>query len=136
MNGWKRITALILACFLTAVDAAVLPPAKSNAESEEKTVKEIRKENGTTEVWEFVGVFGSSDDARESTVKKKDRTVLIGGLKFKVKKNPAEDEGAVEKKLKMRSLRRKARTRRLRDIVDKTIPYNQVYIQDNRGSGR
>ena len=67
-------------------------------------------------------------------------------MKVKESKTVLKPESVVEKdgktvygleqKSKRKLSTRRSRTKRLKDITDKTIPYSQVYIQENRASGR
>lgn len=227
----KKMISLLLAFLLLAGTALYLP---ARAEEPEKTLREIQTEDGTTEVWELIGIFGSPEEAlksagiSESEPKTGDITIIDNKpFEFDLKKlgdeysfgekeedkgeetekkskkskktkrrnnsvtetetnwkwastgkapvsgeaagaageesireksdkaaeqlnrareelekaveeyNKAEEElNRIRKKLDRARKHLKARKRRLQEMLDKTIPYNQVYIQDNRGSGR
>lgn len=139
----KTIPCLLLAFQLTAGGLAL--PANAPAEEPAKTVREVQADDGTVEIWELVGVFGSEDEALQTAglQKQKKKKIKKGKTKLKVKSvsyvwKKAEEPKTVEQAAEQDSKKRlkKRRSRRLRDLQDKTIPYNQIYIQDNLGSGR
>ena len=119
-----------------------------NPEDAQKSVETIKEEitipgaaEDTQEPTEMVtdetNALVNSDEPKIPTAKKKNNnTVLIEGYRFIVTRTPVEDEGVMEEKPAKKKIWGKSRRRKLKEIQDKTIPYNQIYIQDNRGSGR
>ena len=139
----KAVPCLLLAFQLTAGGLSL--PVNAPAEEPAKTVREVQADDGTVEIWELVGVFGSEDEALQTAgVEKKKKKTKKGKARLKTKSvsyqwKKADKQKAVEQVAEQGSkyrLKKSRSRRRLREFQDKTIPYNQIYIQDNLGSGR
>ena len=69
-SGWKGLAAGLTALFLAF--GACLPraqaegwPAETVNDAEGRTYKQVQTRDGGVEVWQFIGVFGSQDEALE-----------------------------------------------------------------------
>ncbi len=171
-----RLNATKTAAGLLARLLAVGPgPAASRAENWPKetlkdaagnTYKQVRKQDGTLEVWQFIGIYGSPKEALElvgiseengseengseekasvgdvSEGKGKKGKAEIGGIPYKYELKKREDGGKAEtgvveaRKKKRKSWRRPRLIRRVIPVESINWGYNQIYLQDNRGSGR
>ena len=150
--GWtgRLLCGMLLLCLMAGA-AAEGWPAESRKDGEGKTIKTVPTGDGKTEVWEYVGIFGSREEAlqlvglkEENEEKPEGGVVQIAGKKIKAKKKKKDelplkfsdgDEWRLLKALKTPSRRKKKN--RVIDVVDYTPPDRPlIYIQDNRGSGR
>ena len=93
-HGWTRrlLCGMLLLC-LAAGAAAEGWPEQSMKDGEGKTIKTVPTGDGKTEVWEFIGIFGSPAEALNVVGLKEDdeeqpgeRLVEIAGKKIKAKK--------------------------------------------------
>lgn len=152
-TGWmKRALCLLLLLCLMAGAAAEGWPEESLKDGEGKTIKTVPAGDGKTEVWEFIGIFGSPAEAlqvvgltEENEEKPGESLVEIAGKKVRVKKKKkkkddlpllwGDDWNRTLKKGKV-PVRRKKKNRVI-DVVDYTPPDRPlIYIQENRPSGR
>lgn len=204
--GFKRIIAALLALMVLPVLAAAEDnwPSETVTDAAGKVYKQVPTSDGGVQVWQFLGVFGSPDEALVSMgfpegekdqglteVSAKKGKVEIGekpyvsdvkkvgekpadstaagksetkssksvskrSIKLKWKKasmrktfiigkskpqEPEQTAGAVDRKKK--SAKWKSRSKRLStarnvslvSVDDFFRDYNQIYVQDNRGSG-
>ena len=144
-------------------------PEETLTDAENRTYKQVKKQDGGVEVWQLIGIFGSPDEALELvglseedkkadegsyTEEQKTGTETIDKLPFKFKmskkKVPAKlsglpeprtirepETGAVEEKPKKASFRRRPKT--LGGIIPVeqiNRAFNQIFLQENRASGR
>ena len=151
-----RIAAGLLALLLAGAGLSASAeswPEDTVQDAEGKTYKQVRTEDGGVQVWQFIGVFGSPEEALVSVglSEKKDQgagkvEIVSTPYKYKMKKSSEKTEtgGATKQETKRKGLKAKKRARRLSkarnapvtSIDDIWRGYNQIYIQDNRGSGR
>ena len=195
-NGTRRAACCLLALALAACAAfscaAEEWPKDSVTDATGNIYKQVSTPGGGVEVWQFLGIFGSPEEALQSVGLKKEPargkdTVVIGSkpYTYELKKTSGKETGGAVKEKKGRKVRQTTRSRKLRkrlglrtvlirnpkardpryyrytvrdggekdifwvrmaggrrrttgvtDLVGKTVPYNQTYLQDNRGSGR
>lgn len=138
----KAVSCLLLA-FLLAAGGFTLP-AGALGEEPARTVRQVQGDDGSVEIWELVGVFGSEDEAVKSVgaEKPKKRKSRKGKTRRGSKtvsyewKLSGKYTTGVGSKRKEESRRWKKRSRHLKELMDSTGPYNQTYVQDNLGSAR
>ena len=187
------LLALALAVCAALSCAAEEWPKDSVTDAAGNIYKQVFTPGGGVEVWQFLGVFGSPEEALQSVGLKKEPakgtdTVVIGSkpYTYELKKTSGKETGGAVKEKKGRKVRQTTRSRQLRkrktwrtmpirdpkardpryyrytvrasgeggtswvrmvpggkrrtpgvtDLVGKKVPYNQIYLQDNRGSGR
>ena len=111
--------------------------AKTSGEHDAAYQMTISRNKGQTEV-DYRRIRKSYKKAMKAQKKAR--------MKVKESKTVLKPESVVEKdgktvfgleqKSKRKLSTRRSRSRRLKEITDKTIPYSQIYIQENRASGR
>ncbi|MBQ6399422.1 MAG: hypothetical protein IJI21_04805 [Clostridia bacterium] len=166
----KTLTAGLMALLLIAgagQGAAMAEdwPEETLNDAAGNAYKQVQKQDGSLEVWQFIGIFGSPDEAMELIgiqEKEENGKTTIGDTPYNVQWKKSKP-GTEDPKLKTVSKpetgtlkgsdeqtgmvedggKKKQPRRRLPRLIRGIIPvssiewgFNQVYIQDNRGSGR
>ena len=122
---WIKIVSCLLLVSLLAGGETVLYvgaeaetwPQETSVDEQGRTIKKVPAENGKTDVWELVGIFGGEDEALKSIGMEKTKKAEIGDQTCSVEmekvgeKESEEYIGALEE-MRFRSSKFKAKARK------------------------
>ena len=147
------ILAMLVCSFeepLTVNSAQAVPwPKESTVDEQGRTVKTVEDEDGTVQIWQFLGIFGDENTALvEAGVRKGSGKVKAGERTYiyKTEKKSQDGESVTDGKSTVKTRKKNkgwlkklkwgAKPRRITQMRNKVPGHNIIYLQDNRGSGR